>query len=278
MPRIAVIGATGTAGSRTVAKLKSRGIDPVEISRSTEVDLVTGAGLREALAGVEVAIDTSNVLPTDHTVGLHEALTGATRHVVEACAAEGVGHLVFLSMIGVEKPELDDIPYYAAKRAQENIVALGPVPATTVKASRFFESATAPDAVTFERDEVLVPDCLLQPVAADVVAEVLVESALGEPQTTTEFVSGPRPVSLPELTTRYLQRVGDLRPVRTVPAERPALSQGALRAPDEAIIVGPDVRVWLRQNVTRRSRSGRLDGRGGQEVGDVRRSDGEEGV
>ena len=154
VPRIAVIGATGTAGSRTVAKLKSRGIDPVEISRSTEVDLVTGAGLREALAGVEVAIDTSNVLPTDHTVGLHEALTGATRHVVEACAAEGVGHLVFLSMIGVEKPELDDIPYYAAKRAQENIVALGPVPATTVKASRFFESATAPDAVTFERDEV----------------------------------------------------------------------------------------------------------------------------
>jgi putative NADH-flavin reductase len=34
MTKIAVISATGTVGSRAVRKLKERGIDPVEISRS----------------------------------------------------------------------------------------------------------------------------------------------------------------------------------------------------------------------------------------------------
>jgi hypothetical protein len=87
-------------------------------------------------------------------------------------------------------------------------------------------------------------------VAADAVAEVLVESALDAPEATTKLVSGPRSISLPELTTAYLQRVGDPRPVRTVPAALPAFTNGALKAPAEAAILGPDVRTWLRQHVT----------------------------
>ena len=35
--KVAVLGATGTAGSRTVTRLKGRGVDVVEVSRSTGV-------------------------------------------------------------------------------------------------------------------------------------------------------------------------------------------------------------------------------------------------
>ncbi len=50
---IAVIGATGTAGSRTAVRLKDRGVDLVEISRSRGVDLIGGQGVFEALEGVD---------------------------------------------------------------------------------------------------------------------------------------------------------------------------------------------------------------------------------
>ncbi len=59
--RVAVIGATGTAGSRVVDKLEDRGVDVAEMSRSTGVDLLSWAGLHEALDGVDAAVD---VLPT----------------------------------------------------------------------------------------------------------------------------------------------------------------------------------------------------------------------
>lgn len=243
--RIAVIGATGTAGSRTVAKLNDRGISPVEVSRSTGVDLITGDGLREALEGVDVAIDASNAFPPDESVGLHEALTSASRNVVEACASQRVGHLVFLSISGVDNPVFDDFPYYLAKRAQDEIVAASPVPSTVVKSTQWHEFATNPSAATFDDDEVRVEDWLVQPVAADTVADVLVEAALGRAGMGTRTITGPEVVRLPELTTKLLDRLGDARPVRVTAPALPALSEGVLLAPDHAAVLGPDVDTWL---------------------------------
>lgn len=243
--KIAVIGATGTAGSRTVAKLKGRGISLVAVSRSTGVDLITGHGLRDALAGVDVAIDASNAFPPDETIGLHEALTSATRNVVDACVAQKVGHLVVLSISGVENPVFDDFPYYLAKRAQDEIVATSYLPTTMVKSTQWHEFATNPSAATFDDDEVQVEDWLIQPVAADTVADVLVEAALGRAGTETRTITGPETVRLPELTTRMLSRRGDTRPVRTTAPALPALSAGVLLAPDYATILGPDIDTWL---------------------------------
>ena len=55
--RIAVTGATGRLGSHLVEILAQRGHDVVPIARSKGVDVVTGEGLDEALAGVETIID-----------------------------------------------------------------------------------------------------------------------------------------------------------------------------------------------------------------------------
>lgn len=55
--RIAVAGATGNIGARTVAVLEQAGHEVVRISRSLGADLTTGHGLDAALVGVEAVID-----------------------------------------------------------------------------------------------------------------------------------------------------------------------------------------------------------------------------
>jgi uncharacterized protein YbjT (DUF2867 family) len=242
--RIAVLGATGTAGTRTVSLLAKEGISPVAVSRSTGVDLITGEGLSEALRGVDVVIDVSNPFPQDDTVGLHEALTSATRNVVKNCAAQGVGHLVFLSIAGVEDAVFDNFPYYAAKRAQEGIVEDSPLRSTIVKSTQWHEFATNPAAVTFLDDEVLVEDWLIQPVAADTVAEVLVETALNPPGAAVITITGPEQIRLPELTSRMLARSGDSRNVRVAAPPLDALSKGVLLAPAHATALGPNISTW----------------------------------
>jgi uncharacterized protein YbjT (DUF2867 family) len=55
--RIAVAGATGRVGRHVVDVLEERGHDVVAISRSAGVDVITGEGLAQALAGVDTVVD-----------------------------------------------------------------------------------------------------------------------------------------------------------------------------------------------------------------------------
>jgi nucleoside-diphosphate-sugar epimerase len=57
--RSCVTGATGRVGSHLVEILEQRGHDVVPIARSKGVDVVSGEGLDEALAGAETIIDTA---------------------------------------------------------------------------------------------------------------------------------------------------------------------------------------------------------------------------
>jgi len=58
--KIAVIGATGTIGSKIAAELEKRGHEVVPISRSHGVDVSSLADLSAALTGVDVVIDAIN--------------------------------------------------------------------------------------------------------------------------------------------------------------------------------------------------------------------------
>ncbi len=241
---IAVIGATGTAGSRVVARLKARDVAVVEISRGQGVDVVSGRGLFQALAGVDVVIDVCNPLPDGGRSNITQTVATAARNVVGACAARDIQRLVVLSVAGVEDPVFDGFEYCEAKRAAKAIVLDSPVPATIVKSTQWYEFATNPAAVSAHDGEVVVEDWLIQPIAADTVADVLVEAALGQthqPRT----ITGPEAVRLPELTSKLLDQQGDDRRVRTVRPALHALGTGALLASDGAVVVGPDVDTWL---------------------------------
>ena len=241
---IAVIGATGTAGSRVVSRLRARDVGVVEISRAHGVDVISGRGLFQALAGVDVVIDVSNPMPADGHASITQTVATATRNVVGACAARDIQRLVVLTIAGIEDPVFDGFPYYEAKRAAKDIVLDGPVPATIVKSTQWYEFATNPAAVSSPDGEVIVQDWLVQPIAADTVADVLVEAALSQtpaPRT----ITGPDAIRLPELTTKMLAQQGDNRRVRTVQPELAALASGALLASDGAVVIGPDVDAWL---------------------------------
>nr|WP_156688639.1 NAD(P)H-binding protein [Mycobacterium sp. Marseille-P9652] len=241
---VAVVGATGCAGSRVVARLRARNVAVVEVSRDHGVDLLTGQGLPRALDGVDVVVDVSDPAPGDRWSTIADALATAARNLVGACAARDVRRLVVATIAGIEDPAFDGIPYYEGKRAARNIALDSPVPATVVKSTQWFEFATNPAAVEFGEDEVIVQDWLIQPIAADTVADVLVEAALGQTHA-PRTITGPHPVRLPELTSRLLELQGDGRPVRPVPPPVAALAGGGLLPSDRAVVVGPDADTWL---------------------------------
>jgi uncharacterized protein YbjT (DUF2867 family) len=241
---IAVVGATGTAGSRVTARLKSRGVAVVEVTRAHGVDLISGRGLAEVLEGVDVVIDVSNPMPTDDYTHITDTIATAARNLVGACAYREVERLVVLTIAGMEDPTLDKFPYYVGKRAAKEIVLDGPVPVTLVKSTQWHEFATNPAAVSCSDGEVVVEDWLIQPIAADTVADVLVEAALAQTRT-PRTITGPQDIRLPELTSKLLALQGDGRRVRTVQPALPALAGGALLAPHHAMVLGPDVDTWL---------------------------------
>lgn len=241
---IAVIGATGTAGSRVAARLKGRGVAVVAVARARGVDLISGCGLAEALEGVDVVIDASDPVPAGDVGDIVDTLATAAHNLLGACASQGVQRLVALTIAGIDDPALDASPYYVGKRAAKEILLDGPVPAMIVKSTQWHEFATNPAAVSCDDDEVLVEDWLIQPIAADTVADVLVEAALAQTRA-PRIITGPQDIRLPELTSKLLASQGDDRRVRAVQPALTALAGGALLAPDNAMVLGPDIETWL---------------------------------
>lgn len=131
----------------------------------------------------------------------------------------------------------------------------GPVPATIVKSTQWHEFATNPAAVSCNDDGVVAEDWLIQPIAADTVADVLVEAALGQTRA-LRTIAGPQDIRLPELTSKLLALQGDRRRVRTVQPALTALAGGALLAPNNAMVLGPDVDTWLDTLATDAASSG----------------------
>lgn len=242
--RIAVVGGTGTAGARVAALADEQGHDVVVMSRSSGVNLVTGAGLAEALDGADVAIDASSPAPPDESMSRFDAVVRSARNLVDACVEEEVRRLVVLSIANIEKPDFDAFAYYVAKRDQEETVRDSGLEVCVVRSTQWFEFAERSSAVVYAEDRVTVQDWCVQPIAADAVAEVLLREATRRtPRDAT--IAGPESVRLPELVRRLLLARHDPRPVHTVDAPLAGFANGALLAPAGAEILGPGVSAWI---------------------------------
>lgn len=233
--RIAVAGGTGTVGRAVVAEVERTGHESVVLAPSTGVDLTTGAGLDEALAGVDAVIDVSNA-----AVWTREAsesfFTAVAEHLLAACSRAGVGHLVVLSIVGADVVDLD---YYFGKRRQEELVTAGDVPWTILHATQFFDFAAqvlrGQDGPVAE-----VPPMLSQPVATADLAERLVELALGPAQGVTPPIAGPERMTVAEMARAVLARRGrdvEVR-VQEVPGRTGELMAGGALTPSGEFTVG----------------------------------------
>ena len=213
--RIAVAGGTGVVGRHAVETANARGHDVVVLTRSEGVDLTTGDGLAERLAGVDAVIDASN--NTAQRKSAAEAFFGAvTRNLLAAERRAGVGHHVVLSIVGIDVVPLG---YYQGKVLQERLVADGEAPWSILRATQFHEFAA--QALHFVRigPFSLVPRMLSQPIAAVEVGEALVELAEAGPSGRVPDLAGPEPLQMVDLARQYAKARG--RPRRVVPVSMP---------------------------------------------------------
>jgi uncharacterized protein YbjT (DUF2867 family) len=207
-----VIGGTGLIGSKLIDKLRADGHDALAASPNTGVDIITGQGLAEALAGAQVVVDVSNAPDWDDTAVMEFFRTSA-RNILAAETAAGTGHHVALSVVGTEK--LQGSGYFRAKLAQEEAIKAAAIPSTILRATQFFEfTGRIADASTSD-GTVPLPPVFFQPEAADDVAAALADIADGPPVNGTVELAGPERFRLDELVRRYLAETGDPRHVVT---------------------------------------------------------------
>jgi uncharacterized protein YbjT (DUF2867 family) len=240
---ILVTGASGTLGRPVTRLLAGAGADVHALSRRAREpeagvtwhkgDLVTGEGLQDALAGVETIVHCAS-----DPFHAKRDLTAA-RRLIEAARGQGAPHLVYISIVGVDK-----IPYryYQIKYAVERMIEESGLPYTILRTTQFH---TLPDAVfnalTKIPGLVLLPRGLRdQPLDVGEVAERLAELALGAgPARRVDDMGGPEVLTAEEMMRDYLRARGLRRPVR-VPVPLPGRAARGFReghhlTPDRAV-------------------------------------------
>ncbi|HEY1701806.1 MAG TPA: NmrA family transcriptional regulator [Trebonia sp.] len=213
--RVAVAGGTGQVGRPVITALKANGHEAIPLSRSSGVDLMTGAGLAPALEGVASVVDVTNTTDTERADTEHFFGT-VSATLLNAEQQAGIGHHVVLSIAGVDRIEGNG--HYFGKRREEQVVRDGPVPWTIQRAAQFFEFAAMMVSWTAHDGTAVIPPLLMQPVAAEDVGKVLAELAVGPSLGMAPDLVGPQQEDLVDMARRVLTARGDT--TRLVPSWR----------------------------------------------------------
>ncbi len=249
--KVAVVGGTGVLGKPLVAELAARGDEVLALSRTAprklpdgashrRIDLTTGDGLAEALAGIEVIVDASNSSTPRRAAPV---MVEGTKRLLNAGAEAGARHYVGVSIVGCERVPM---AYYKVKVQQEEAIAAGAIPWSLLNATQFH---TLIDYL-FKQDArfgiVRSGSARFQPIDPPVVAERLAAAAHAEPAGRLPDVAGPEVLTLSELAKAWRRAGHRALPLRfpmVGPIGRP-LREGALCNPDAAA-GGRTFEQWL---------------------------------
>ena len=254
--RIAVAGATGRVGHHVADVLAERGHDVVPIARSVGVDLITGDGLAEALAGADAIVDAAT-WPTPDEDAATRFFTTAAHNLHEIGSAAGVRRLVMVSIIGADH---FGGGYGKAKIAHEQATLAGPIPSRVLRAAQFHEFVEELVGWARQGDVAHLPEMRTQLVAAGTVGEALADLVTGADSeftpaaaATIPEIAGPQEELLPEAARLLVARRGDdLRiEVGTDPSDpfTTVYTSGALLPGPDATLAGPTYAEWLESNV-----------------------------
>lgn len=235
--RIAVAGGTGLLGAMVVNALQYAQHEPVVLARSSGIDITTGVGLTDALAGVDAVIDASNIATTQRRRSVKFFAAG-TGNLLAAGQRAGIRHHVAISIVGVDRV---DVGYYAGKRRQEELVLTGPVPGSVLRATQFHEFAG--QLLANSRGPLaLLPRMHVQPVAAQEVATALIALACGPALGLAPELAGPLEHELIDLARQVVHAHGQHRYVVGV---RIPGAAGRAMAGDALLPTGPGQRGRL---------------------------------
>ncbi|MGA5731246.1 SDR family oxidoreductase [Streptomyces seoulensis] len=232
MTTILVTGGTGTLGRPVTEQLRADGHEVRVLSRHSApyaADLRRGGpALDAALAGVDTVVHCAS-----SPNGGDEK---AAAQLMAAARRAGVTHLVYISIVGVDRVPL---PYYRAKLAVERRIEESGLGWTVLRATQFHDLM-----VTFLGKLTAPPLALLpaalsdQPVEVSEVAARLTELALASPAGRVPDLGGPEIRSVPSLARAYLNATGRRRRLLEVPLfgrTYDAFRTGGHLAPEQAV-------------------------------------------
>ncbi|MGW6425968.1 SDR family oxidoreductase [Nocardia sp. NPDC055053] len=250
--KIAVAGATGRLGKHVVDVLTERGHEVVAFSRANGVDIETGAGLDEALTGVDIVIDASSTPSADQQVAT-EFFTASARNLHAAGERAGVERLVVVSIIGIDGSLAG---YNAAKLAHEQELLKGSVPVQILRAAQFHELVEVMVQWGTQGQIAYLQGMRTQLVAARTVAEALVDLATNPiPAEDVPFpeIAGPQPETMAAAATTLLAARGDAIQVIEVSdnanPDREQFENGTLLPSAHATLAGPTFAEWVAATV-----------------------------
>lgn len=234
---ILVTGGTGVLGREVVGRLGAADIKARVLSRggregTVRGDLLTGEGLEEAVRGIDTIIHcASSPFRKNRQVDVE-----GTGRLLQAAAREGVSHLVYISIVGIDRAP--SYPYYRIKLDTERVVENSPVPYTILRATQFYDLVLMAIRALDRFPVMLVPKGFLgQPMDAGEAAERLVELALSDPAGRAPDIGGPEVATLDKAVRDYLEMAGRRQRILEVPfpgKTARAFREGALICPDNA--------------------------------------------
>lgn len=242
--KIAVVGGSGTVGREVVARGIVRGHDAVSVSRATGADAVTGAGLDEAFAGADAVIDVVSIgtLKASAATAFFEK---ASENILASALRQGVGHVVLLSIVGIDR---NPYGYYAGKLAQEAVYENSAAPWSIVRATQFHEFAEQVAAQARIGPIQLAPRARVQPIAAADVAEHLLTLAESTARGWSTDIAGPQEEQLDDMIRSWAAKERGRGPVLAVSlptAQMRGMRKGLGLPRKDALRLGPTFEEWL---------------------------------
>jgi uncharacterized protein YbjT (DUF2867 family) len=238
MTAILVTGSTGTLGRAVVSRLAGAGHQVRSLSRRPPPpatppgawatgDLRRDEGLDGAVAGMDVIVHCATTVTGGDQ--------NAARNLIAAARRAGAPHLVYISIVGVDRVPLG---YYKAKLATERLIEESGLPWTVLRATQFHELILRLCEALARPPAMLVPAGFrFQPVLAAEVAERLAVLAGQPPAGRVPDLGGPQIRGIGDLAASYLRASGRRRRVLPVPLPGRGFAgfrRGGNLAPDEA--------------------------------------------
>ncbi len=211
MTTILVTGGTGTLGRLVTERLRAAGHEVRVLSRHSRpygVDLREGGpGLDAAVAGADTIVHCAS-----SPRGGDERAAG---HLIAAARKAGVGHLVYISIVGIDRVPFG---YYKSKLAVERLIEESGLGWTVLRATQFHDLLVQVFGALSKSPVVLLPAGVRdQPVEVAEVADRLAELAPKAPAGRVPDMGGPEVRSLQSLARAYLKATGRKRALLNVP-------------------------------------------------------------
>lgn len=233
--RVLVTGGSGRLGRVLVPLLSAAGYDVRIMSRVQRAgpdlrvscalaDLISGAGLTEAVANIDVIVHAASNSRNAHAVDVE-----GTQRLIDVARAANVKHLLYVSIVGIDR-----IPYayYQAKLEAERLIAASGVPFSILRATQFhsFVAFLLNEAAKYPLIMPIPSGFFVQSVAVEEVATRLCRAIDEGPSGMLRDFGGPEVLPIEEVAETWIQQPHLYVALRAIPIYLPGKIAEAFRA------------------------------------------------